>query len=199
MPGCKPPSTLTRPLMAGVFTLVLPLLLARPAAAQMSSAECGTDNLIAGRMPSAQQDAHGDVRLVTDGKAAPEGAQWDAPGPAMFLDTPAGTLTYDLGVVRSVSAFLLQADANDSYKVFGATREHAVGVQAAHRDRQRRQRRPRPAHAPGADRADGGPLRPDRRAAGRQLVLDLRVPGLLPGAQSVPAQAADRRRAARRR
>jgi len=107
--------------MAGAFTLLLPLLLARPAAGQMSSAECGTENLIAGRMPSAQQDAHGDVRLVTDGKIATEGAQWDTTSVVEFLDTPAGSLTYDLGVVRSVSAVLLQADANDSYKLFGAT------------------------------------------------------------------------------
>ena len=121
MPGCEPLSKLTRPLLAGVFTFVLPLLFARPAGAQMSSAECGTENLLANRMPSAQQDVHGDLRLATDNKAAPEGAQWDAPGTGIFLDTPAGTVTYDLGVVRSVSAFLLQADANDSYKVFGAT------------------------------------------------------------------------------
>jgi hypothetical protein len=105
--------------MAAVLPVVF-LLAAGPAAAQMSSAECGTDNLIANRMPSARQDAHGDFRLATDGKAAPEGAQWDAPGTGVFLDTPAGTLTYDLGIVRSVSAFVLQADANDSYKVFGA-------------------------------------------------------------------------------
>jgi hypothetical protein len=97
------------------------MLLAGPAAAQMSSAECGTENLIAGKMPAAWQDAHGDARLVTDGKVATEGAQWDTTSVVEFLDTPAGTLTYDLGVVRSVSAFLLQADANDSYKVFGAT------------------------------------------------------------------------------
>src|SRR6476620_7899241 len=121
MPGCTPPSFPSRSLMAGVFTLLLPLLLARPSAAQMSSAECGTDNLIAGRMPSAQQDAHGDVRLVTDGKIATEGAQWDTTSVVEFLDTPAGSLTFDLGVVRSVSAVLLQADANDSYKLFGAT------------------------------------------------------------------------------
>jgi hypothetical protein len=120
MPGCKP-LTARLSLLAGAFTLLLPLLFARPAAGQMSSAECGTDNLIAGRLPSAQQDAHGDARLVTDGKIATEGAQWDTTSVVEFLDTPAGSLTYDLGVVRSVSAFLLQADANDSYKVFGAT------------------------------------------------------------------------------
>src|SRR3954464_7080143 len=121
MPGCKPPSSLTRSLLAGVVTLLLPLLLARPAAAQMSSADCGTEDLIAGLMPSGQQDTHGDVRLVTDGKVATEGAQWDTTSVVEFLDTPAGSITYDLGIVRSVSAFLLQADANDSYKVFGAT------------------------------------------------------------------------------
>jgi len=45
--------------LAVAFTLLLPLLLSRPAAAQMSSALCGTENLIAGRMPAGQQDAHG--------------------------------------------------------------------------------------------------------------------------------------------
>src|SRR5512144_1639781 len=115
MTGCKPPLNLTRSMSAAVCTLLLTAVCARPATAQMSSAECGTENLIAGRMPSGQQDAHGDVRLVTDGKVATEGAQWDTTSVVEFLDTPAGTLTYDLGVVRSVSAFLLQADANDSY------------------------------------------------------------------------------------
>ena len=94
---------------------------ARPAAAQqMSSAVCGTDNLLARRMPSARtQEIRGDVRLVTDGSAAQEGAQWDAPV-GVFFDTPAGTITWDLGEVRPVSSFMIQADANDSYKVFGA-------------------------------------------------------------------------------
>jgi hypothetical protein len=123
MLGLKPLSSLTRPLAAAVLPVVL-LLAARPAAAQMSSAECGTDNLISNKMPSARADSHGDFRLVTDGRAAPEGAQWDAPGTGVFLDTPAGTLTYDLGIVRSVSSFVLQADANDSYKIFGALEDN---------------------------------------------------------------------------
>jgi hypothetical protein len=93
---------------------------AKSAHAQMSSGACGTENLLAGRMPSARTDTRGDLRLATDGQAAPEGAQWDAPGVGVFLDTPAGTITYDLGEVRPVGSFLLQADANDSYKVFGA-------------------------------------------------------------------------------
>ena len=98
----------------------------------------------------------------------------------MFLDTPAGTLTYDLGVVRSVSAFLLQADANDSYKVFGATEntpssyklltevESVVNVGHGLRTRPVR-------IDPTAVRyvRIGEPL-------GDSVVFDLRVPGLLP-------------------
>jgi len=89
------------------------------AAPVSSSAECTTDNLLALRMPSGRQDLHGDVRLVTDNAVGPEGAQWDAPI-GIILDTPAGSITYDLGSVRPVGSFLLQADANDTYKIFGA-------------------------------------------------------------------------------
>src|SRR5438477_786534 len=123
MTGCKSPLSLTRAPRVPVFIflpLVLSLAAAAPAAAQVSSAECNADNLLANRQPVGRQDVHGDGRLVTDGKAAPEGAQWDAPGTGMFLDTPAGSLTYDLGRVRSVSTLLLQADANHTYKIFGA-------------------------------------------------------------------------------
>jgi hypothetical protein len=93
----------------------------RAAGAQglLSSGECTTDNLLARRLPVGRQDARGDLRLVTDGAAGPEGAQWDAPV-AVILDTSAGSITYDLGAVRPVSSFLLQADANDTYKIFGA-------------------------------------------------------------------------------
>ncbi|HXU61472.1 MAG TPA: hypothetical protein VN962_07220 [Polyangia bacterium] len=93
-----------------------------PAAARAqasSSGECTTDNLLAHRMPSARQDFHGDPRLITDNAVGPEGAQWDAPI-GIILDTPAGSVTYDLGSVRPVGSFLLQADANDTYKIFGA-------------------------------------------------------------------------------
>jgi hypothetical protein len=85
----------------------------------ISSGECTTDNLLARRLPVGRQDARGDLRLVTDGAAGPEGAQWDAPV-AVILDTSAGSITYDLGSVRPISSFLLQADANDTYKIFGA-------------------------------------------------------------------------------
>src|SRR4029078_4823673 len=50
---------------------------------------------------------------------APEGAQWDSPV-AIVLDTPAGSVTYDLGQPTSVSAFSVQSDANDTYKICGS-------------------------------------------------------------------------------
>ncbi len=105
-------------LISAFATLTLGAL-ARPAAAQqMSSAVCGTENLIGGKLPRTQ-DMRGDMRLATDGNVAPEGAQWDAPV-GIFFDTAAGTATWDLGEVRPVSAFMIQADANDTYKIFGA-------------------------------------------------------------------------------
>ena len=182
MPGCKPLSKLTRPLLAGVFTLLLPLLFARPAGAQMSSAECGTDNLIANRLPSAQQDVHGDARLATDNKAAPEGAQWDAPGTGHIPGHP-GRHGHVRPRRRPIGVGVHAAGGRQrQLQGLRRDREHAVGVQAAHRDRERRQRRPRAAHAPGPDRSDRAALRPHRRAAGRRVVFNLRVPGLLPGA-----------------
>ena len=105
-------------------------------ALQSSSAECTTDNLIARKVPVWRQDIRGDLNLPTDNAAAPEGAQWDAPV-GVILETPAGSLTYDLGSVRPVSSFLLQADANDTYKILRRRREQAGGVQASGRDRQR--------------------------------------------------------------
>jgi hypothetical protein len=109
-----------RNLIGALAAAALTMGLGGQVAAQgVSSAACGTENLLAGRMPVARQDVHGDLSLATDGRVAPEGAQWDAPV-GVFLDTAAGTLTYDLGEVRPVSSFLLQADANDTYKIFGA-------------------------------------------------------------------------------
>jgi hypothetical protein len=103
----------------GTFALTAGLG-ARPAAAQgMSSGACGTENLLAGKLPSSQQAMSRDMRLVTDGQVAPEGAQWDAP-PAAVFDLSAGSLTYDLGRPVPVSAFAVQADANDIYKIWGS-------------------------------------------------------------------------------
>lgn len=112
-----------RNLIGALAVAGLALGAGRQAAAQGVSSSfssvCGTENLLAHRLPVARQDVHGDLALATDGRVAPEGAQWDAPV-GVFLDTLAATLTYDLGEVRPVSSFMLQADANDTYKIFGA-------------------------------------------------------------------------------
>jgi hypothetical protein len=120
---------------AGVFgvipalALVAPLLAApgRAAAAEpLMSPSCGTENLLAGKRPVGFQDVHGNPFLPTDGAVAPEGAQWDAPV-GVIWDTGAGAITYDLGQPMPVSAFVVQADANDTYKIFGATEDKPDG------------------------------------------------------------------------
>ena len=45
---------------------------------------------------------------------------WDGPA-AIKLEGTAGSLSYDLGKPTPVSAFILQADANDTYKVSGSS------------------------------------------------------------------------------
>ena len=104
-------------------------------------------------------------------------------------------MTWDLGEVRPVSSFMLQADANDTYKIFGADVDTPSAykllveiesvVNIGHGLRTRTGRRS----------THPGPLPAHRRAAGRRRLLDLRVPGLLPRADAVSAQAAHRRRA----
>jgi len=81
---------------------------------------CDTTDLLAGRVPSAQADVHGNAALVTDGAVASEGAPWDAPA-AVKLASHEGAITYDLGEPRKVSALYLQADANDTYKIAGSS------------------------------------------------------------------------------
>jgi hypothetical protein len=89
------------------------------AAEALFTPDCSTDNLLARKQPAQRQDLRGNFWLVTDEAVAPEGAQWDSPV-AIVLDTPAGSVTYDLGQPTSVSAFYVQADANDTYKIFGS-------------------------------------------------------------------------------
>jgi hypothetical protein len=100
-----------------LFAATLALTTLRPLAA--AAAPCGTENLLAGKKPSATQAVKGDPGLVTDGTVGPEGAAWDAPV-TVTLENANSTITYDLGEVRSVAAVVLQADANDSYKVMGS-------------------------------------------------------------------------------
>ena len=84
-----------------------------------SAQTCDTRNLLAGKQPSQWQDLRGNASLVTDGTIGPEGTQWDAPIGVTF-DTPAGSVTYDLGAPTPVAGVYLQADANDTYKIMGS-------------------------------------------------------------------------------
>jgi spermidine synthase len=101
-------------------TLPLALLAAAPAvAAEPPAAPCGTENLIAGKLPWQEQVSRGNLPLVTDGAVGPEGALWNVPL-AITLENGFGSLTYDLGAPLSIGALYLQADANDTYKITGS-------------------------------------------------------------------------------
>src|SRR5882724_6461792 len=112
---------------SGVVVLAASLMGAAPARASepLFTPDCTTDNLLARKPPAQRQDLRGNFWLLTDESVAPEGAQWDSPV-AVLLDTPAGSVTYDLGQPTSLSAFYVQADANDIYKIFGSN-EGTVG------------------------------------------------------------------------
>jgi hypothetical protein len=84
-----------------------------------TAAPCGTENLLAGKKPSASQAVKGNVGLVTDGTVGPEGADWNAPV-TVTLENANASITYDLGEPREVSAIMMQGDANDTYKVTGS-------------------------------------------------------------------------------
>ena len=102
-----------------VGILLLAALAASPAKAQDPSplSACPEGNLLAGKKPIQWQDTRGQLSLLTDESIAPEGAQWDSP-PAVILETPASTVTWDLGAVVQVRAIAMQADANDTYTVW---------------------------------------------------------------------------------
>jgi hypothetical protein len=96
------------------------LLRPSPAPAQEQSSSCPPGNLLAGKAPVEWRSIRGDRMLATDGKRAPEGAQWNSPAVATILDDAAGRLTYDLGAVIPVQAIWVQADANDVYHLWGS-------------------------------------------------------------------------------
>jgi hypothetical protein len=108
--------------LVGALALLAPLAWSSSArgAEALFTPACTTENLLARKQPVMRQDTRGNPALVTDEAISPEGAQWDSPV-AVLLDTPAGSVTYDLGQATSVSAFFVQADANDSYKIFGSS------------------------------------------------------------------------------
>ena len=61
----------------------------------------------------------GELSLLTDETLAPEGAIWDAPL-AAILETGASTVTWDLGEITKVRTLAIQADANDTYNIWGS-------------------------------------------------------------------------------
>src|SRR6187402_1118572 len=81
-----------------------------------TAAPCGTENLLAGKKPSASQAVKGNIDMVTDGTVGPEGADWNAPV-AVTLENANASITYDLGEPRQIAAITMQGDANDTYKV----------------------------------------------------------------------------------
>jgi hypothetical protein len=105
-----------------VLTLLLAAIAASPAMAQNESPlpACPAGNLLAGKKPTQWQDTRGELAQLTDEALAPEGAQWDS-SPAVILDTAASTVTWDLGQVMLVRSLAIQADANDTYTVWGST------------------------------------------------------------------------------
>src|SRR5262249_43009867 len=87
--------------------------------ARAQSAACPPGNLLAGKRPDRWFDIRGDVALVTNNEVAPEGALWNA-SPAVILGPGAAALTYALGAVTTVNAIYVQADNNDTYRVWGS-------------------------------------------------------------------------------
>ncbi|HKP61424.1 MAG TPA: fused MFS/spermidine synthase [Polyangiales bacterium] len=87
--------------------------------AEQTPPDCGTENLLAGKLPYQQFQIRGDASLLTDGAIAVDSTAWDNPA-AITLDTRAGSITYDLGRPYAVGALYMQGDANDTYRVSGS-------------------------------------------------------------------------------
>jgi hypothetical protein len=106
-----------------IVSAILLLSLANVSAAQPLSSPapgCPAGNLMSrARVFQSTSDIRGGLWRVTDGVVAPEGAVWDA-APAVVLDTGAASITWDLGALVTVRAAWVQADANDSYTLWGS-------------------------------------------------------------------------------
>jgi hypothetical protein len=105
----------------GLLPLLFTLFSPSPARAQDLSAvpACPEGNLLAHKLPVNWQEVRRELSLLTDETIAPEGAMWDSP-PAVIFDTAAATATWDLGAVTNLRSFAIQADANDTYTVWGS-------------------------------------------------------------------------------
>jgi hypothetical protein len=110
-----------RRLALGLVPLFLGVLAVSPVRAQNSSPApvCPEGNLLANKKPIAWQETRRELGLLTDEAIAPEGSMWDSQ-PAVIFDTAAATVTWDLGVVTLIRSFAIQADANDTYTIWGS-------------------------------------------------------------------------------
>ncbi len=104
-----------------ILPLFLAVLAVSPVRAQSQSLApaCPEGNLLAHKRPIAAQETRRDLGLLTDEQITPEGSMWDAQ-PAVIFDTAASTVTWDLGEVTSIRSFAIQADANDTYTIWGS-------------------------------------------------------------------------------
>jgi hypothetical protein len=107
--------------LSGALPLLFGLCLSPQAWAQNLSSvpACPEGNLLAHKTPVTWQEVRRDLGLLTDESVAPEGAMWDSQ-PAVIFDTAAATVTWDLGAVTLLRSFAIQADANDTYTVWGS-------------------------------------------------------------------------------
>jgi spermidine synthase len=120
----RSPAFLPKKLWSSLLLAAL-CVLPRPLAAQTDAGAepavtvpCDATNLLAGKAPAEQLGVTGNAARITDGAASHEGAAWDAPTAITF--SGGGSITYDLGGPRSVSAAYVQADANDTYRLSGS-------------------------------------------------------------------------------
>ena len=113
--------------MPRIARSLLPLLvvsaLAQPQAWSQENASpvpaCPAGNLLAGKLPVQWQEIQRNLSLLTDETLATEGSVWDA-SPAAIFETGASVVTWDFGQVVSVRHLAIQADANDTYNVWGS-------------------------------------------------------------------------------
>ncbi len=105
--------------LGAILAIFAVSLLAGPARAQ-DRPTCPPGNLLAKRAPVQWLEIKRDMAMVTDERITPEGAVWDA-SPAVILNTAESTLTWDLGTPAEIRAVAIQADANDSYVVWGSS------------------------------------------------------------------------------
>jgi spermidine synthase len=110
------------PYFQGLLVLIVMLVtlsaFGEPAATGSVAAPCDAQNVLARLRPSGQQNVTGDLPRLTDEEIDTEGAAWDALTAVTFTDS--GSITYDLGEARSLSAVFIQADANDVYRLAGS-------------------------------------------------------------------------------